>query len=185
MSEIDIMHQAAPTLAGIKAGSLFNCPYHDHQSLVEDCVRLNRILVPKGIRLVPIRILNDRVLVYVYRSKDIEKILSDKQVEHVLEQYGYTNKQPTHCVAHLVHRLQEDSSFPHEVGIFLGYPIEDVIGFIEKRECKWIGCWKVYGDVQKAKRQFDQIHQCMTSYRTMVQHGIAMQSAIVSDDKRR
>lgn len=43
MSEIDIMHQAAPTLAGIKAGSLFNCPYHDHQSLVEDCVRLNRI----------------------------------------------------------------------------------------------------------------------------------------------
>ena len=66
-----------------------------------------------------------------------------------------------------------------------GYPIEDVIGFIEKRECKWIGCWKVYGDVQKAKRQFDQIHQCMTSYRTMVQHGIAMQSAIVSDEKRR
>lgn len=86
--------------------------------------------------MVPIRILNDRVLVYVYRSKDIEKILSDKQVEHVLEQYGYTNKQPAHCVAHLVHRLQEDSSFPHEVGIFLGYPIEDVIGFIEKRECK-------------------------------------------------
>lgn len=184
MSEMDIMHQAAPTLAGIKAGSLFNCPYHDHQSLVEECVRMNRILVPKGIRLIPVRIMDDRVLVYIYRSKDIERILTDQKVKWLLEPYGYTNTHPTCCVAHLIHRFQRGDIFPHEVGIFLGYPIEDVIGFIEQRECKWIGCWKVYGDVEKAKQRFDQIHQCTTSYRMMVQQGIAMRSAIVTDEKR-
>ena len=38
--------------------------------------------------------------------------------------------------------------FPHEIGIFLGYPLADVAGFIRNkgRNCKCIGTWKVYGD---------------------------------------
>jgi hypothetical protein len=37
---------------------------------------------------------------------------------------------------------------PHEIGIFLGIPLPDVLGFIRNRGKKALvsGCWKVYHD---------------------------------------
>ena len=48
------------------------------------------------------------------------------------------------------------------MGLFLGYPPEDVRGFIENRAagCKLIGCWKVYGDVDAAKEKFASFERC-------------------------
>ena len=39
----------------------------------------------------------------------------------------------------------------------LGYPAEDVQGFIENetKECKCVGCWNVYGDVEQAQKKFE------------------------------
>lgn len=56
-------------------------------------------------------------------------------------------------------KLQSDPDFPHEIGLFLGYPAEDVKGFIEnKAACsKCSGCWKVYGDEQAARILFKNI----------------------------
>lgn len=55
MSEELLVKQCAPTLAGIKTGSLFPCPCDDRESLLADIRRLNRLLVPKGLCLLPIR----------------------------------------------------------------------------------------------------------------------------------
>ena len=46
----------------------------------------------------------------------------------------------------------ESGEFPHEVGLFLSYPPEDVKGFIDHRanDFKCAGLWKVYGDEEKA-----------------------------------
>lgn len=56
-------------------------------------------------------------------------------------------------------KLQSAPDFPHEIGLFLGYPAEDVKGFIEnKAACsKCSGCWKVYGDEQAARILFKNI----------------------------
>ena len=55
MSEEILIRQGAPTLAGIKTGSLFPCPCEDREDLLADIRRLNRRLVPKGLCLLPIR----------------------------------------------------------------------------------------------------------------------------------
>ena len=57
MSEEILIRQGAPTLAGIKTGSLFPCPCEDRENLLTDIRRLNRLLVPKGLCLLPIRFL--------------------------------------------------------------------------------------------------------------------------------
>ena len=49
MSEEILIRQGAPTLAGIKTGSLFPCPCDDREALLTDVRRLNRQLVPKGL----------------------------------------------------------------------------------------------------------------------------------------
>ena len=55
MSEEMFVRQCAPTLAGVKTGSLFSCPYDTREGMTEDVRRLNRVLVPKGLRLLPLR----------------------------------------------------------------------------------------------------------------------------------
>ncbi len=52
---------------------------------------------------------------------------------------------------------QDGSSFPHEMGVFLGYPLGDVKGFVENsgQNFKQSGYWKVYDDVAYANRIFE------------------------------
>ena len=57
MSEEILVRQGAPTLAGIKTGSLFPCPCEDHEALMTDIRQLNRRLTPKGLCLLPLRFL--------------------------------------------------------------------------------------------------------------------------------
>ena len=52
--------------------------------------------------------------------------------------------------------------FPHEIGVFLGYPIEDVEGFIlnKGKNCQVCGCWKVYSDVENKLKLFKKYTKC-------------------------
>ena len=51
---------------------------------------------------------------------------------------------PEQCLARLIERLKDADEFPHEIGLFLGYPPEDVEGFIqEPNGQKYTGIWKV------------------------------------------
>ena len=69
------------------------------------------------------------------------------------------------CVTRLMKLLREGGEFPHEIGLFLGYPPEDVEGFIENsHECKMSGFWKVYGDVHSAELLFEKYKKCMKVY---------------------
>ena len=65
------------------------------------------------------------------------------------------------CLERLSERTKCDD-FPHEIGIFLGYPAEDVRGFVENGGCnyKLCGCWKVYGSVESARRKFAAYDRC-------------------------
>ena len=63
-------------------------------------------------------------------------------------------------------RFRQGGEFPHEVGVFLGYPPEDVDGFIGNRACghKCVGCWKVYGEEEAARKTFAKYQKCTRVY---------------------
>lgn len=52
------------------------------------------------------------------------------------------------------HFLQE--SCPHEIGLFLGYPLDDVKSFIKNKGKNCICCryWKVYHHPEQAQKTF-------------------------------
>ena len=56
----------------------------------------------------------------------------------------------------------EGEEFPHEIGLFLGYPPEDVEGFCryQGQNYKLCGRWKVYGDREAACRRFQRYDHC-------------------------
>lgn len=168
MSEEEVVYYGAPTLAGLKTGNLMSCPYESRQKTMDELRVLNDELVPKGICLYPLRFHNGRVLVYMFRPSFLQRDLSDKRAWEILDAAGYSRCDYSSCMMELIRRLRSCKSsefFPHEIGLFLSYPPEDVKGFMEDPDgCKCVGTWKVYGDEQAARKMFDSFNKCTDIY---------------------
>ena len=166
MSEELFVRCCAPTLAGIKTGSMFTCEYASQEELRQDIRRLNRELAPRGLRILPLRYHNRKALLYVFRPAALKRDMNDLQAQQILREAGYDGMCCEQCVRHLMKRMQKGEDFPHEVGLFLSYPPEDVCGFIRNhaQNYKFIGYWKVYGDEENARRTFSRYKKCTDSY---------------------
>ena len=76
----------------------------------------------------------------------------------------------------------ESGEFPHEVGLFLSYPPEDVKGFIDHRanDFKCAGLWKVYGNEEKARSLFAKYKKCTEIYCALWQSGSKLEQLAVA-----
>lgn len=182
MSEELLIRHCAPTLAGLKTGSLFVCAFESLRQMAEELRGANRVLTPKGLRLIPLRRTEKQVLLYLYRPSRLEADLSSAEAKKLLREAGYTALDAKYCLSELKRRLRSNDGFPHEIGLFLSYPPEDVVGFIRHkgRKCKCAGCWKVYGDAEKARRIFETYHHCTDCYRKRHAMGATMAQLTVA-----
>ena len=178
MSEELIVRHCAPTLANLKTGSLFVCPITDRPSFFSSLRSLNELLVPKGLRALPLRIREYSALVYLYRPSRLKKDLEDPAAIKILQDHGYSCYGK--CLPKLIERVRASEEFPHEIGLFLGYPPEDVQGFLDHRPGKCSGCWKVYGDENKAKKTFDLYKKCERVYCQQLARGIDIERLTVA-----
>ncbi len=162
MSDEMIISQCAPTLAGLKTANMFSAEYKSREEVAQRLRALNATFLPRGLRIVPMRYMKNRVLLYLYRPERLKCDLADSAAQDILRESGYPCACAENCLCRLITRLRAEGEFPHEVGLFLGYPPEDVRGFIENHAagCKLMGCWKVYGDVDAAKERFASFERC-------------------------
>ena len=166
MSEDLVVRQCAPTLAGIKTGSLFRAAFTDKNELLLQIRSINQRLREKGLCLLPLRFRGDQALLYLYRPARLKLDLKNEQARRTLERAGYAEKSSERCVVNLIRRLQDASEFPHEIGLFLSYPPADVQGFIDHRarDYKISGLWKVYSDEAYARAAFAKYKKCTDIY---------------------
>ena len=164
MSEELIVRHCSPTLAGLKTGSLFSCPSASPDEMRNSLRDLNIRLAPKGIRVLPVKNDGERMLIYIYRPGRLARDLGDGEAAQILCEKGYPCGCPGKCIMKLIERLR-GNEFPHEIGLFLGYPPEDVKGFMtDPCACKCSGCWKVYGDREAAEKRFALYRKCTGVY---------------------
>lgn len=172
----------APTLAGIKTGNLFTYRVGSRAQIAEMMADWNRIFSGTGLCVRVLRIFQDRALIYVYRKERLEADLQEEEVQSFLRAHGYVCENIEQMLVHLAKRIQEREEFPHEIGLFLGYPLADVKGFIENkgRNCKCVGCWKVYTDECRAQELFERYRCCTELYCRRIKEGYTIQQLIVA-----
>lgn len=187
MSEEILIRHCSPTLAGIKTGNIVNFAYGSEEELKEELRRFNRAFAKKGLIAVVLRQGNGKALIYIYRPKKLQKDFMNEEVERLLAEAGYPGKikKTGSCIAYLSSRLKNSEDFPHEIGLFLGYPPEDVAGFIENargrcRKCKLTGDWKVYGDRETAEKKFCMYRKCTDIYYNQWMQGKSIERLIVA-----
>lgn len=159
--ERKLAYHTAPALLGIKPASLFSVSMDEFDDA--EIESFNRKVACKGLRLKAISVYNGRKLIMLYNKMKLDNQLRNAENAALLEKYGYKKGMTTKAMLDkLAERIFENSDFPHEIGIFLGYMIEDVCEFIKNggSNFKFCGYWKVYGDVEKARRTFENYDKC-------------------------
>lgn len=181
MLECALIRHGSPTLAHLKTGSLFTVPYESDAALLHEIDRINATLYPRGVMLTLLRCGGSSALLYLYREKTLSDVLRLPQTQSFLRTCGYTAFTPDEAVSRLRTRLDESPDFPHEIGVFLGYPLEDVIAFIENagRNCLCTGCWKCYTNECEARRTFARYKKCHDVYSRCYANGFPLQRLTV------
>ncbi|MGP1348954.1 MAG: DUF3793 family protein [Stomatobaculum sp.] len=187
MSDLFIVEHCSPTLAGLKTGSLFAAPYRNRAEIDREIRALNAVLTHKRLRAVAVRHAEKFVLIYLYRPDYLKRDLEQSEAEGILRGLGYSCGSISRCVAELGRQLRVREQFPHEIGLFLGYPPEDVRGFMQSphQGYKCIGYWKVYGDAERAQRTFRVYRHCTKVYAERIRRGSSLEQLIVQTDRRK
>lgn len=182
MLENRLIEHCAPTLAGMKSANLFNYIYKNQTEVKEELAKVNALLNQKGVCAEALLWREESVLIYIYRRTMLEKELQNPEAAALLIKYGYEGYDVESCLVHLKVRLSRYTCFPHEIGIFLGYPIEDVKGFIENRgqNCESCGFWKVYCNASEKEKFFCKMRKCTQYYIRNFQKGRSLLQMTVS-----
>lgn len=166
MLEKQLILYCSPTLAGLKSAGLFTMVFNDDVQKKNAEEQFKHRFSHKGISLKWLGIKNGRTLVYIYRKNKLTNELQDTDTKNFLIRYGYDTSDVDNCLEMLKMRISQRSEFPHEIGIFLGYPLEDVKGFINNkgRNYRFAGAWKIYGNEKDTLRLFEKFTHCTEMY---------------------
>jgi hypothetical protein len=152
---------AAPTIQGLKPGCLINLRRSGDEDIVKVWEDKKEDLLHRfGVDVFSLSSQEAKrdsaALLMIYKKELLARAIFAKEALNILNPLGYGRHVPNvnSCLKYLSERLRNE--FPHEIGLFLGYPPEDVEGFMRDRGKKPLatGYWQVYGDVGQARKAF-------------------------------
>ena len=152
--------QCAPVLAGIKVSNLLIIEERYWKGL---CFLLRN----SGLCARKLYCCRDKITLLLYRREELEQWLKTLQVEALLKELGYDSMELHRIFRKLEHRIgghgNGEMPFPHELGLLLGYPAEDVRGFmgIGYKKCLYTGYWKVYEKAEENIALFSEYDRAM------------------------
>lgn len=145
--------QCAPVLKGVKISNLVTVRPGNWRPIREG-LRQSRIIC------VPLYQDRQKEVLFLYRYERLEEHLRKEQVQSFLQHCGYGDCSIAEVLKLLRKRYRDyagaGGAFPHELGVLLEYPIEDVKGFIVNQGQNSLTAryWKVYHNRQEAERIF-------------------------------
>lgn len=177
--ETALVEQCAPTLRGIKPASLFRYQPEENEDMAAALRYCALVLREQGItvRLLKVCRRTGACLVYLYWETWLCRILAEPATRSFLRAVGYGGEESCNqMLRKLSRRLCLEAEYPHEIGVFLGYPLEDVQGFIRHRGRNYTcsGLWKAYGDPVAARRRFDAYRRCTAECVERWKHGSSL-----------
>lgn len=161
--ETQVVIQCAPLLTGVKMSNL----------LTTD--QTNRLLAARLFSRTPVSCFllcqsQEKAVFLLYMKEQLKAYLTLPSVRKLMERFGYKGMKMDEILFLVGQRYREHMEgrreFPHEIGLLLGYPAEDVEGFIENKGqgSLYSGYWKVYSNLEECRRifkRYDYARECV------------------------
>lgn len=158
--------ETAEVLAGAKPANLLSLPKQAGRSEYDFYPAWRRygrkLLQSIGLQ---VKIMAERetsVLLFIYRPDALQALLKRPSVTAFLRKAGYAAPGDLKASICQLQTGISKTSFPHEMGAFLGYPLKDVAGFMG-----WVdlplsgqGLWKFYGDPARSLKLAQLFRHC-------------------------
>lgn len=170
----------SPVIAGIKPSSTITLTrgakglYNIWQSMGKD------FLAAIDLKSIDLREDEKSLVVLVYNEKALEDTLLQENNLSFLEDIGYCREDNIDNLLNGLTSRYKEVHCPHELGIFLGIPLEDVKAFMEctRENCLMCGYWKVYGDKEKATRIFNHYDRSKSIAMDGIMNGVTLNNII-------
>lgn len=146
---------SAPTIKSYKPSSLmsFSCSGRNMLGLWNQYG--HEICKELGMNSFVVRSNQDSLSVLLFKSSVLESHLAMDKNAAFLKDNGYECGSTLYSMLGML-KERFLGGCPHEIGIFLGIPVEDVCGFIENKgkNCEMCRYWKVYENKKRAEYLF-------------------------------
>lgn len=119
-------------------------------------------------------------MLLMWRPRCVGEAMAGDGCRAFLEARGLDDPSPESLMSWLVARLRAfysgNGGFPHEIGLVMGYPLEDVRGFLADggRGARTRGRWRSYGDPLAARRRFEELDRLERRCRRLYAEGTPM-----------
>ncbi|PAB58054.1 DUF3793 family protein [Anaeromicrobium sediminis] len=110
------------------------------------------------------------IKVLFYNVKSLEKTLKEPRNLKFLASIGYPKKFSLNFfLNHLISKINL-GIIPTEIGVFLGYPLKDVIGFMGHPSLKLtkVNGWRIYGDSRISDQRYEEFLQAKKKIRDLL-----------------
>ncbi len=162
---LSLIESIGATLIGVKPASLISVRSVECLKLCHTCFACGGVVA-----FATVKRTGEKTQLFFYHRDCLQSVLSDVQTRYCLTHMGYP-KQGTadQYVRQLIQKMR-GTDFPHEAGLFFGYPCKDVRGFmgapIPYR--KTLG-WRMYGDTRISEMLYNRYRNARGFVRAMLQ----------------
>lgn len=153
-----IVEILGPVLFGVKPAELLSFPMRDPHTLT----KLNKIHdVFSKCHKVSFEIFeynNTSIKVMFYHPSFLDKVLRDPRNFKFLRERGYPEEYDQKLYLRCIIEKMIEGTIPDEIGIFLGYPLKDVLGFIGHPSLKLtkVSGWRIYGNARLSDLKYEE-----------------------------
>lgn len=181
--EMQLALQCSPLLAGLKLSNLLIIE-SDKEKAVKYLFRNSGISGKILYRE------KGKSVIYLYRYDELEAYLKDARIQKFMEELGYGGMSVREVLKEFARRYRKSrkdcQDFPHEMGILLGYPLEDVQGFMKNngKNDLYSGYWKVYSNLSETLELFDQFNQAKEMMIRLLYAGVHISEMIQWKNRR-
>lgn len=163
-----LMLECAEVLAGVKPANLISlvnrnqlCGRNLYQLWQSHHEELATRLAELTIKVLQTK--ERALLLLCYNNDHLERHLGHAGIRTLLHKAGYEAYASTEALlAELRRRTINNDSFPHEIGLFIGYPAKDVAAFMGLIKlpftCQCL--WKIYGNPDQSLGLAEQFRCC-------------------------
>lgn len=183
------VRSAAGVIGGQKPAALFSLRSASAPSssceLAEVIDVYARELARYGLVLLVLGQVRDRIMFLAYSERAVAQLLMRPENRKLLAAYRHPTRSSAGLMGSLARRLvayyrRESAGFPHELGLVLGYPLEDVLGYLHggRETCR--GPWRAYGDEAVARRLFERLERCEAQLKRRYAAGASLATLLAS-----
>lgn len=165
-----ILELLGPIILGSKPSEIINISAMDTEKdmktkeieeFFKNCSRISYKIIYKD---------NGSVRILFINKEALTKAFENKKCINFLKFIGYPKEYKIDTYINVLIDKLQYNEFPHEIGIFLGYPLKDVVGFMGYGNYKFYKTkyWKIYGDPEVSDKLYNRFLQDRKIMRLMI-----------------